>query len=56
MKGLIGICKTAIETQMCLGCERLADPNFVGTDKCNLVANELEQCKKILNKGEQMKI
>ncbi len=55
MKELIGICKTAIETQMCLGCERLADPNFVGTDKCNLATNELEQCKKIL-RWEQQKI
>lgn len=55
MKELIGICKTAIETQMCLGCERLSDPDFVGIDKCDLVASGLEQCKKIL-RWEQQKI
>lgn len=53
---LTGICKTAIETGMCLGCERLADPNFTGKDKCELVPSGLDMCKKILSKGEQMKL
>lgn len=56
MKELRGICKTAIETGLCKGCNLLELENFTGKDKCNLVASGLEQCKKILSKGEQMRI
>lgn len=55
MKELRGICKTAIETGLCKGCNLLELENFTGTDKCDLVASGLDQCKKIL-KWEQQKI
>lgn len=52
---LRGICKTAIETGLCKGCNLLELEKFTGKDKCELVPNELDLCKKIL-KGEQTKI
>lgn len=38
-----------------LGCFRLEDSEFEGTDKCEYTENGLDLCKKIL-KGEQVKI
>ena len=52
---LKGICKTAIESGICKGCNLLEIPTFQGKEKCNLVPNGLDICKQIL-KGEQMKI
>ena len=52
---LTGICKTAIETGMCKGCNLLELERFRGKDKCELVPSGLEQCKKIL-RWEQQKI
>lgn len=46
---LKGKCKT------CLGCIRLEDKNFVGTNECKYAPNWIEECKRIL-KGEQQKI
>lgn len=34
MKQLQGKCKEYLEKGLCLGCERLANPNFQGDDKC----------------------
>lgn len=49
---LTGICKTAIEIGLCKGCNLLELENFIGKDRCELVPNGLDMCKKIL-KGEQ---
>ena len=47
MKELIGKCKN------CLGCNRLEDYNFIGTDNCEYAPEEIY--RRIL-KGEQTKI
>lgn len=52
---LTGICKTAIETGMCTGCNLLELEIFRGKEKCELVPNGLDMCKKILE-GVQQKI
>ena len=49
MKELIG------KRKNCLGCNRLEDYNFTGTNKCEYAPDWREMCKKIL-KGEQTKI
>ena len=36
-KKLKGICKVAIETGMCLGCNRLALESFEGVDECKYI-------------------
>ncbi len=47
MKELIGKCKN------CLGCNRLEDSDFRGTNNCEYAPEET--CRRIL-KGEQQKI
>lgn len=42
MKKLKGKCKKYIETEKCLGCERLAYPEFEGDDNCPYI-KEREQ-------------
>ena len=47
-KELTGKCKN------CLGCMRLEDPNFVGTNECEYADNPIQPIKEIL--GIQQKI
>ena len=48
---LTGICKTALEKNMCLGCSKLEDINFKGQPNCKIIE---EKKKKIY--GVQEKI
>lgn len=34
---LTGICKIALEKNMCLGCSKLEDINFRGQPKCEII-------------------
>ena len=36
-KELKGKCKEYIDKELCLGCERLAYPNFTGDDNCRVI-------------------
>ena len=47
MQELEGKCKN------CLGCMRLEDKNFRGTDSCDETLSGLEMCKKILEGFEK---
>ncbi len=53
---LEGICKKAIKNNLCNGCSKLENINFVGQAKCDLVQDPIYKIKKILGIGEQMKI
>ena len=37
MKELKGKCKEYLEKGLCLGCERLAMPEFIGDDNCKYI-------------------
>ena len=55
---LTGICKKALEKNLCNGCGLLGEKNFRGLEKCDYVAtvqDKIDFCKRIL-KGEQTKI
>ena len=47
---LKGICKT------CLGCNRLENPYFTGTNECKYARQPIQEIKQILGIGEQLKI
>lgn len=51
-----GICKKAIQNNLCNGCLKLENPSFVGEEKCDLVQEPIQKIKQILGIGEQMKI
>lgn len=53
---LTGICKTAIQNNLCNGCCKLEDYNFRGQADCNMVQQPREKIKNILGTGEQMRI
>lgn len=48
-KELKGKCKEYIDKELCLGCERLAYPEFTGDDNCRVIkereAYEKRYCK-----------
>ena len=54
MRELKGICKKALEHNLCLGCNKLELPNFVGQEKCNLVKDPRQRCKEILGIQERL--
>lgn len=48
-----------LERKMCkmsVGCIRLENPNFKGTDECEYADEPINEIKKILGIGEQIKI
>ena len=49
-KELTGKCKN------CLGCMRLEDPNFLGTNECEYVKDPIQQIKEILGIQEKIKL
>lgn len=52
---LTGICKKALEKDLCNGCGLLEDINFRGLEKCDYVPtvqDKIDFCKRIL-KGEK---
>ncbi len=51
---LKGICEKAIKNNLCKGCTKLEDPNFVGQAQCNLGQEPKQKIKNIL--GIQEKI
>ena len=53
---LTGICKIAIQNNLCNGCCKLEDYNFRGQADCDMVQKPREKIKNILRIGEQMKI
>lgn len=40
---LTGICKIALEKNMCLGCSKLEDINFQGQAECEIVKQRRKQ-------------
>ena len=53
---LKGICKKAIENELCLGCNRLELQDFTGLEKCKYVVDPKEKCKEILGIQERLDI
>lgn len=53
---LKGICKKAIENELCLGCNRLELQDFIGLEKCKDVVDPKEKCKEILGIQERLDI
>lgn len=51
---LKGICEKAIKNNLCKGCAKLENPNFVGQSQCNLAQEPKQKIKNIL--GIQEKI
>ena len=51
---LKGICEKAIKNNLCTGCQKLEDINFVGVEKCKYATDPREHIKQIL--GIQKKI
>ena len=56
MQDLWGVCKKNIENGLCLGCNKLENPNFTGQAKCDLVPNPINEIKQILGIQEKMKL
>lgn len=52
---LEGICKKAIQNNLCNGCSKLENPNFVGEEQCNLVQEPIQKIKQILGIQEKIK-
>lgn len=55
MQDLWGACKKNIENGLCLGCNKLLDPNFTGQAKCDLAVNSRDKIKNILDIKEKSK-
>lgn len=53
---LTGICKKAIENNLCTGCNRLEMENFKGLETCPYVKNPIKQIKEILGIQEKIKL
>ena len=57
---LKGICKTAIQNEWCLGCQRLEDYNFTGVSYCKYVdigkKEQLPDVGKMVKDYQQIKI
>ena len=56
MRELWGICKKALENNLCLGCNKLELPNFTGQSKCDLVKDPRQRCREILGIQEKIKL
>lgn len=55
MQNLCGACKKNIENGLCLGCNKLENPNFTGQAKCDLAVDSRDRIKNILNIKEKSK-
>lgn len=53
---LTGICKTAIEKEWCLGCNKLELENFRGVSKCSQVQDPREKIREILGVQEMIEL
>ena len=51
---LIGICKMAIQNNLCNGCCKLEDYNFRGQADCDIVQQPREKIKQILGVQERI--
>ena len=49
---LTGICKTALEKNICLGCSKLEDINFRGQAECEIVKQRKKQIYGVQEKIE----
>lgn len=49
---LTGICKTALEKNLCLGCSKLEDINFRGQPNCELIDERKKQIYGVQEKIE----
>ena len=45
---LQGVCKQAIKNNLCTGCQKLEDINFIGVQSCKYLANSREHIKEVL--------
>ena len=55
MQDLCGACKKNIENGLCLGCNKLENPNFTGQAKCDLAVDPRNKIKEILGIQEKIK-
>lgn len=53
---LTGICKKALENNLCLGCSKLEDPLFIGQTKCKYVVDPIEKIKRMLGVQERLEL
>lgn len=53
---LTGICKKALENNLCLGCSKLENPLFIGQAKCEYVIDPIEKIKRTLGVQEKIKL
>lgn len=51
---LTGICKKALENNLCLGCNKLENPLFIGQTKCEHADNPTNKIKTILGIQEKL--
>lgn len=54
MQVLWGACKKNIENELCLGCNKLENPNFTGQAKCVLAIDPRHRIKEILGIQERL--
>ena len=54
MQDLWGVCKKNIENGLCLGCNKLENPNFTGQAKCVLAIDPRHRIKEILGIQERL--
>lgn len=52
---LTGVCKKAIENNLCNGCSKLEDIHFIGQAKCEYVIDPREKIRKMLGVQERLK-
>lgn len=53
---LWGICKKAIENNMCLGCMKLENPNFTGQAQCEYVKEPRQRIREMLGLQEKIEL
>jgi len=53
---LSGICGQALRNNLCYGCSKLEDINFVGQAECDLVQDPIKKIKDILGIQEKFEI
>ena len=56
MNQLWGICKKAIESNLCLGCMKLENPNFTGQAQCEYVKEPRQKIREILGLQEKIEL
>lgn len=53
---LTGICKKAIQNNLCNGCSKLELESFTGVEKCKYVLDPIQKIKAILGVQQKIKL